>query len=77
MSEYRRTFSWRKRKTTAAMVTAMDDAIGRVKTALSDKGMLDETVIVFASDNGGQPVAGAASNEPLRGGKNTWWETCS
>ena len=51
----------------------MDDAIGEIKTALSDKGMLDETVIVLASDNGGQPVSGGASNEPLRGGKNTWY----
>ena len=41
----------------------------RVYNSLADAGMLDNTIIVFASDNGGQSIAGGASNWPLRGMK--------
>ena len=57
-----------------AMATAIDDAVGALVTALTDAGMMDNTILVFSSDNGGQPSAGGASNAPLRGAKNTWWE---
>ena len=40
-----------------------------VYTSLEDAGMLDNTIIVFASDNGGLATAGGASNWPLRGQK--------
>lgn len=41
------------RKIYAAMITAMDDQIGRVVTALDQKGIRNNTLIVFQSDNGG------------------------
>ena len=41
------------RRTYAAMVTCLDDEIGRVVAALDKKGMRDNTLIVFQSDNGG------------------------
>jgi arylsulfatase A-like enzyme len=41
------------RRAYAAMVTAMDDEIGRVREALERRGMRDDTLIVFQSDNGG------------------------
>ncbi len=41
------------RRAYAAMVTAMDDQIGRVVEALDKRGMRDNTLIVFQSDNGG------------------------
>jgi arylsulfatase A-like enzyme len=41
------------RRTYAAMITAMDEQIGRVVAALERKGMRDNTLIVFQSDNGG------------------------
>lgn len=41
------------RRTYAGMVSALDDAIGLVTGALEKKGMLDNTIIVFHSDNGG------------------------
>ncbi len=57
------------------MVTAIDDAVSRIMTALNANGdMADNAILVFASDNGGQPTAGGANNLPLRGGKNTWFE---
>ena len=41
------------RRAYAAMITAMDDQIGRVLAALDKRGMRDNTLIVFQSDNGG------------------------
>jgi len=44
-----------------------------VSTALHDSGMWDESLLVFASDNGGaSPIEWA--NTPLRGAKRTVWE---
>jgi arylsulfatase A-like enzyme len=56
-----------------AMVATMDDAIGGVLKKLRDEGLEENTVIFFASDNGG-PLGPAVSNGPLRGGKWTVWE---
>ncbi|XP_055695304.1 arylsulfatase B [Lutzomyia longipalpis] len=65
------------RKKFAAMMSSLDDSVGAVVAALSAKGMLENTIIVFSTDNGG-PAEGfnlnAASNWPLRGVKNTLWE---
>jgi arylsulfatase A-like enzyme len=41
------------RRTYAAMVTCLDDQIGRVVAALEKKGIRDNTLILFHSDNGG------------------------
>lgn len=41
------------RRTYAAMLTSMDDEIGKMVDALERKDMRDNTLIVFASDNGG------------------------
>ncbi|MEQ8849634.1 sulfatase [Botrimarina sp.] len=60
----------------AGMVEAMDDAVGRVLAALEENHLSENTIVVFASDNGGV-VAGdgrATSNLPLRGGKGWQWE---
>ena len=54
------------------MVTAMDDAVGEVVNSLKEEDMLDNTVIVFLSDNGG-PVDYGADNYPLRGLRVPCW----
>ena len=42
-----------KRRTFAAMMTAMDDAVGRVMEKLAELKLSEQTLIVFVSDNGG------------------------
>lgn len=65
------------RRTYAAMLSAMDDGIGRALDALRAEGLEENTLIFFFSDNGG-PVSGdswnGSSNAPLRGDKGETWE---
>ena len=59
----------------AAVVDAMDQAIGRVLDTLDEEGIADDTIVLFFSDNGGAAYAtGGADNVPLRGGKGETWE---
>jgi arylsulfatase A-like enzyme len=74
------------RRAYAAMVTALDDEIGRVLAALDKRGMRDNTLIVFQSDNGGPRSAKftgevdtsggtiPADNGPFRDGKASHYE---
>jgi len=75
------------RRTYAAMVSCLDDEIGRVVAALEKKGMRENTLIVFHSDNGGTKNAMFAGvmadvskikipcdNGPYRDGKASLFE---
>ena len=57
----------------AALVEHLDEGVGRVVAALKRNGQWENTLVVFASDNGGQLNVGA-SNAPLRGGKEEMYE---
>ena len=51
------------------MVKLLDESVGRVTTA-SDFGLLEDTIIIFSTDNGGPADffnKNMASNWPLRG----------
>jgi arylsulfatase A-like enzyme len=63
-----------KRKTYAAMVSAMDDGVGAVLKQLKDKGLEKNTIVVFLSDNGGPENDNASDNGPLRGQKSNFWD---
>ena len=74
------------RRAYAAMITAMDDEIGEVLDALERRGMLENTIVVFQSDNGGPrsakftgevDMSGSeipADNGPYRDGKASLYE---
>ncbi len=62
------------RRTYAAMVATLDDAVGTVISALEASGILDETILIFTSDNGGTSYLGVTDNGPLAGGKFTNYE---
>lgn len=57
----------------AALIEHMDDGIGRVLDTLDQTGLADNTLVIFASDNGGQLNVGA-NNGPYRDGKGTLYE---
>ena len=63
-----------KRKTYAAMVSAVDDGVGRVLSELEKYKLLENTIVVFLSDNGGITTKSGSSNFPLRGNKGEVWE---
>lgn len=65
----------------ASMVYAMDENVGRLIEAMKEKGLYDNTVIIFTSDNGGLSTLnknsgrlGPTSVLPLRGGKGWLYE---
>jgi arylsulfatase A-like enzyme len=74
------------RRAYAAQITVMDDEVGRVVDALDKKGMRDNTLIVFQSDNGGtsNPMFSGEldmskikipnDNGPFRDGKGSLYE---
>jgi len=67
-----------KRRTYAAMMSAMDDAIGDVLAKVKESGLEDNTLVFFISDNGGPMLKGTtvngSINSPLRGSKRTTLE---
>lgn len=63
----------KNRRIYAAMVHAVDRGVGEVVEALEMTDALDNTLIVFLSDNGGKLELGA-NNGPLRAGKGSAYE---
>jgi arylsulfatase A-like enzyme len=66
------------RKSYAAMLSAMDDGIGRTLEALRTASLDGNTIVFFINDNGGPTMEGTtingSSNAPLRGSKRQTWE---
>lgn len=60
-----------RRRDYRAAVTCMDAAIAKILDLLETRGVLDNTIVIFFSDNGG---SGGADNAPLRGRKGQTWE---
>ncbi len=62
------------RRIYAGMLAAMDEAIGQIVGAIEKKGLRENTLIFFCSDNGGPSPGVVTSNGPLRAGKATLYE---
>ena len=41
------------------MVLSVDEGVGRIVEVLRETGVIDETLIVFSTDNGGMPFVGS------------------
>ena len=63
-----------RRQRYCAMQHCMDQNIGKILAKLESTGQLENTLIVFASDNGGSVTASSAINAPLNGMKGTFLE---
>lgn len=68
--------------TYAAMITSLDESVGRIVAKLDQLGLAEHTLIIFSSDNGGVggyrragiDVQGITDNAPLKGGKGMLYE---
>ena len=65
--------------TMAAMIHSLDESVGRVLDTLDERGIADETIVWFASDNGGNMYnrlegRPPTNNHPLRNGKGSIYE---
>lgn len=63
-----------KDPTYAAMVSAVDDSVGRILKTLDTLGIANETLVIFSSDNGGRTKGNLTDNTPLRAGKASGYE---
>jgi arylsulfatase A-like enzyme len=64
----------KKRKTYAAMVSAIDDGVGLLIESLRENNLEEKTIVAFLSDNGGHTTKNASRNTPFRGAKGDVWE---
>ena len=64
----------KKRQTFAAMLSAMDDAVGKALDAVRKNGLEENTLIFFLGDNGGPTPSTTSRNDPLRGYKGQVYE---
>ncbi|WP_417444461.1 sulfatase-like hydrolase/transferase [Joostella sp.] len=64
----------KKRRTYAAMVSAVDDGVGRVLDKLEELDLDENTIVIFLSDNGGPEPHNGSDNGALKGGKGELYE---
>ncbi len=60
----------------AAMIEILDDNVGKLMQALTRQGILDQTLVIFTSDNGGLSTSEGSPtcNAPLSEGKGWMYE---
>eukprot|EP01103_Thecamoeba_quadrilineata_P005157 TRINITY_DN14993_c0_g1_i1.p1 TRINITY_DN14993_c0_g1~~TRINITY_DN14993_c0_g1_i1.p1 ORF type:complete len:593 (+),score=103.02 TRINITY_DN14993_c0_g1_i1:20-1798(+) len=61
------------RRDYCALVVGIDQSVANLTEELKNQGLWENTILLFTTDNGGQPWAGA-NNYPLRGAKTTVYE---
>ncbi len=63
-----------RRRTYAAMVSAVDDGVGNLLDKLEELGISENTMVFFLSDNGGPEPKNKSDNGSLREGKGSMYE---
>lgn len=66
LSDSERAYETKRMQVYAAMIAALDDGIGKVLQHLADEGLGDNTVVLFASDNGADGTPGGAGFDEKR-----------
>lgn len=61
------------RRKYAAVLSGVDDGVGRISAVLRKRGMYENTFLVVTTDNGGS-IHHGSNNAPLSGGKGNIWE---
>ncbi len=56
----------------AAMIASVDENIGRLLAEVENRGLTENTVVIFTSDNGG--IRAISHQDPLRAGKGAYYE---
>ena len=74
LAEPRAGFQTEARAVNAAMTRSLDDNVGKIVGVLRERGLLDNTIVIFTNDNGGAMPYNASLNDPLRGTKGTLLE---
>ncbi|XP_065078304.1 arylsulfatase B isoform X2 [Ochlerotatus camptorhynchus] len=67
----------KKRRVLAAMISKVDEGVGQIMQTLTERNMLDNSIVLFYADNGAPTVgihSNSGSNCPLRGQKYSPWE---
>jgi len=57
-----------------SMIIALDKMVGNIVEHLEKENLLDNTLIIFTSDNGAALYSRTVTNEPMTGGKFTFYE---
>ncbi len=64
----------KRRRTYAAMVSAVDEGVGHLLDKLEELAITENTIVFFLSDNGGPEKRNHSDNGILRGGKGSLYE---
>ena len=64
----------KQRRLNAAMVSAIDDGVGKLMSTLTELKLDSDTLVFFFSDNGGPIGINGSDNTPLRGAKGQVYE---
>src|SRR5690606_18334236 len=71
---YKGKFDTEGRALNAAMTHTMDENVGKILRKLEELDILNNTLVIFTNDNGGQITNTFADNYPLRGAKGSNYE---
>ena len=63
---------WHNKPEYAAMIEAMDEAVGKILNTIESLNLSDNTIVIFTSDNGAH--GGQTLSRPLRGAKGMYYE---